>query len=76
MIVPPNINEAKINNMLIPISGLRFSIFLIIFVHSNVLLLEKLLIPSVSTSHSSIPINLANFLLSRPQLWTFHEYPF
>ena len=60
-----------------PINGLQFSTFLINvgnFLYSIVLFSETLLISSVSTSHSSIPINLASFFVSRLQLLTFHEY--
>ena len=52
MIIPPNINETKINKIVNPINGLQFSTFLInaLFLRSILHLISFIL--SVSTSHS------------------------
>ena len=79
MIIPPNINETKRNKILIPTNGLQFSTFLInVLFLGNFLHLKMFLeiISSVSIAHSSILIDLTNFLLSHLQLLAFHEYPF
>ena len=68
---PPNANETKRNNMLIPIKGLQFSTFLINVLFLKIILV-LLLILSVSISHSLILIYLAN-LFSHLQLLTLQN---